>query len=147
MSMLDQISGIEGLEMNFYGSQTASDIEIAFKNVSYYSSYTPKPKASTDQSSDTSTDFGFGDGLWPGSGDTSSTGGSSGSDLSSFSDSASFDQPLHSEIVKADLTNGTPNLTTDLSPVPEPRSFVLEMLIAGLAIGIWHKLRQGRQVL
>ncbi len=147
MSMLDRISGIEGLEINFFGSQAASDMEIAFKNVSYYSSYTPKPKASKDQSSATSTGSGFGDGVWPGSGNTSTTGGSSGSNPSFSSDSASFNQPLPSEIVKADLVSGTPNLPTDLNAVPEPRFFGVELLIAGLAIGIWLKLRQGRRVL
>jgi len=144
--MLDQISGIEGLEMNFFGSSAASDIEISFKNVSYYSSYTPKPKASKDQSSDTS-DMGLGDGFSPGSSNTSTTEGSSGSDPSPFSDNASFDQPLNSEIVQADLASGTPNLPTDLNSVPEPRYFLVEILIAALAIGIWLKRRQGRQVL
>jgi len=144
--MLDQISGIEGLEMNFFGWSAASDIEISFKNVSYYSSYTPKPKVSKDQSSDTS-DFGFGDGLWPGSSNTSNTGGSSGSGPGFVSDSASFDQPLPNEIVQADLASGTPKLPTDLNSVPEPRYFLVEILIAALAIGIWLKRRQGRQVL
>ncbi len=145
MSMLDQISGIEGLEMNFFGSSAASDIEISFKNVSYYSSYTPKPKVSKDQSSAPS-DIGLGDGLWPGASKTSTTGGSS-SDPSSFSDNALFDQPLNREIVQADLASGGPKLPTDLNPVPEPRYFLVEILIAALSIGIWLKRQQGRQVL
>jgi hypothetical protein len=144
MSMLDRISGIEGLALNFYGSQAASDMEIAFKNVSYYSSYTPKVKVSKDQSSDTPTEFDLGDGLWPGN--TSSTAGSSGGDPSFSPESSTVDQPLPKEIVQADLVNGAQNLPRDLSSVPEPRYFAVEMLFAGLATGIWLKLRRGRQV-
>jgi len=137
ISLLDRISGIEGLALNFYGSQAGSDIEISFKNISYYSSYTPKPKGSKDQSSDTSADFGSGDGLWA---------GPSGSNPSFSPESSTVDQPLPKEIVQADLANGALNLPRDLSSVPEPRYFAVEMLFAGLATGIWLKLRRGRQV-
>lgn len=133
--------------MNFFGSSAASDVEISFKNVSYYSSYTPKAKASKDQSGDTSPDISLGDGFWPGSSHTTTTGGPSGSDPSSSSESVSFDQPLNRGIVQADLASGGPNLPKDLNSVPEPRYFAVEMLIALLATGIWLKRRQGRQVL
>src|SRR5579864_6636079 len=41
-SMVQKISGIQGTEMNFYGSSEASDEEITFKVVNYYIDLTPK---------------------------------------------------------------------------------------------------------
>jgi len=148
-NMLDQISGIEGIEMNFYGSLVASDADISFKNVNYYQIYAPKP-ATKEQSSNNNGNNGtnnFGGGAWTGSVNTSTPPDPSLSDPgpSIFSsDSSVPDTPLDTEIVKSDLANGPQPLTT-LDPAPEPRYSVITMLLAGLAISILRKLQQSRR--
>ncbi len=142
-SMLDRISGIEGIEMNFFGTQTASDAEIAFKFVNYYSSYTPKSKEGNDQSPNvTFTGNNFG-----GSSETNSTnppgkspwndpkpGLSSGDNV--------IDGPIHQNVIVTDLARDPLKLTDDINVVPEPSYTVFGVLLAGLAIGIWRKLQQ-----
>jgi len=143
--MLDQISGMEGIEMNFYGSQIASDTDISFKNVNYYQIYTPK-SATTQQSPSNKWTNNFGGGSLTGSVNTLTSGDPSSGDpgTSIFSsDSSVPDTPVDSQIVKSDLAQGTPQPLTD--PVPEPRYSIIAMLIAGLAISVWRKLQQGRQ--
>ena len=145
-NMLDRISGIEGIEMNFYGSQVASDADISFKNVNYYQIFTPKPATNQQSSSDKDTN-NFGGGSWTGPADSSTPPNPYSSDPgpSVFSsDSSVLDMPLDSQIVKSDLANGTQPLT-NLDPAPEPRYSVIAMLMAGLAIGILRKRQQGRR--
>ena len=145
-NMLDQISGIEGIEMNFYGSLVASDADISFKNVNYYQIYAPKP-ATKEQSSNNNGTNNFGGGAWTGSVNTSTPPDPSLSDPgpSIFSsDSSVPDTPLDTEIVKSDLANGPQPLTT-LDPAPEPRYSVITMLLAGLAISILRKLQRSRR--
>ena len=144
-NMLDEISGMEGIEMNFYGSQIASDTNISFKNVNYYEIYTPK-SATTQQSSSNEGTNNFGGGSLTGSVNTSTSGDPSSSDpgTSIFSsDSSVPGTPVDSQIVKSDLAQATQQPLTD--PVPEPRYSIIAMLIAGLAISVWRKLPQDRR--
>ena len=145
-NMLNQISGIEGIEMNFYGSQVASDTDISFKNVNYYQIFTPKPATNHQTSSNEGTN-NFGGGSWTGSTNTSAFPDPSSSNPGSSvfsSDISVLNTPVDSEILKSDLANGKQPLTT-LDPVPEPRYSVIAMLIAGLAISTLRKLQQGRR--
>ena len=119
--MLDQISGLEGIEMNFYGSQDASDTDISFKNVSYYQIYTPKSSASNQQPSSNNGTNNFGGGSWTGSVNTPTSGDPSSSDPGTkhfFSEISAADTPVDSQIVKSDLTQGTPQPLTTLDPTP-----------------------------
>jgi len=144
--MLNEISGIEDIEMNFYGSQVAPDADISFKNVNYYQIFTPKPATNPQLFSHQGTND-FGGGSWTGSTNSpafpdpsSSNPGSS--DFSS--DDSVVNTPVDSEIIKSDLINGNQPLT-NLDPVPEPRYSVIALLIAGLAIGTLRKFQHDRR--
>ncbi len=144
-NMLDQINGIEGIEMNFYGSQDASDADISFRNISYYQVFTPKSATKQPSSNQATNNFG---GSEPGTGSinpsTPADPSSSDPTPSILSpDSSISDTPVDSEVVKSDLANGTP-LTT-LDPTPEPRYSAIALLMAGLAIGVLRKLQQRRR--
>ena len=125
--MVNRISGIEGVEMNFYGSEFASDDQIAFKTVSYYSSYTPHAKSSSNDSQNSAP-----------SGD----GTPAGNDLTDFTGTVigpgpvTVDTPLQVQAVKSDLTSTRDAIPGDLNSVPEPRYAGIVLLLAGFAVAL-----------
>jgi hypothetical protein len=133
--LVNRISGIEGVEMNFYGSEFASTDQIAFKNVSYYSSFTPSAKSSSNDAQNSAPGL---DGT-PAAGNnlTDFTGPLTGPDPNAL------DTPLQSQAVKSDLAStNNDKIPGDLNSVPEPRYAGIVTLIAGLALGFALRKRR-----
>lgn len=129
-------SGFEEIQMNFFGSQDASDSDVAFTPVNYYASYAPKAQTSTP------TDFVADDlagGGWvnPDPNPTSSTpGGNSGTALTNLSNVIPTSHVAASTF--ASLSDPPP----DPAVVPEPANSALVVFGLGLMALL---LRKGQQ--
>jgi len=142
-SMVQTISGIQGTELNFYGSSYASDAEITFKVLNYYSSLTPSLGTSKNKSSNNATTNDFGGGGASNTSTTDTTSESGPAPESSSVNSVLIEGPLHPDVVAAALTS---NSTPTLNPVPEPRYSVLAVFLVGFSLPLWRKLQKSRRL-
>ena len=139
-NVLDQISGMEGVQLNFFGSSGASDLNVGFKNFNYYN-----PGNTFQGKSRGSSNTDFTDDSW-GSTDTSNWGSPQGDLVPPQDPQNPDDPPGQNKGFTSDFTSIT-NLDTgidDPSPVPEPRYSALAALIAALAFLGFRGLQRRR---